>query len=77
MQIPASSVLATWPRPNYVDPVTHGPANIVVIPLLLGLVFVFLCIRFYARLFITRGFGVDDVLILLAFVSLEVERDLT
>lgn len=68
MQIPPSSVLASWPTPNYIDPVTHGPANIVVIPLLLAFVFLFLCIRFYTRLLITRGFGVDDILVLLAFV---------
>ncbi|OIW33761.1 hypothetical protein CONLIGDRAFT_677512 [Coniochaeta ligniaria NRRL 30616] len=68
MQIPPSSVLASWPTPNYANPVTHGPANIVVIPLLLALVFIFLCIRFYTRLLITRGFGVDDVLVLLAFI---------
>lgn len=68
MQIPPSSVLASWPTPNYTNPVTHGPGNVVVISLLLALVFIFLCIRFYTRLLITRGFGVDDVLILLAFV---------
>jgi hypothetical protein len=68
MQIPSSSVLASWPAANYVDPVTHGPGNIIVIALLLALVTIFLCIRFYTRLVITRGFGVDDVLVLLAFV---------
>ncbi|KAB5570724.1 integral membrane protein [Coniochaeta sp. 2T2.1] len=68
MQIPASSVLASWPTPNYIDPVTHGPANIIVIVLLLSLAVIFLCIRFYTRLLITRGSGVDDILILLAFI---------
>lgn len=62
------SALSTWPTPNYVNPVTHGPADIVIILLLLALVTIFLCIRFYTRLFITRGFGVDDVLVILAFV---------
>lgn len=74
MQIPPSSVLASWPTPNYANPVTHGPANVVVIPLLLALVFIFLCIRFYTRLLITRGFGVDDVLVLLAFVRQLTQR---
>lgn len=68
MQIPPSSVLSAWPTPNYVNPVTHGPADLVVLPLLMALVTTFLCIRFYTRVFITKGFGVDDVLILLAYV---------
>jgi len=74
MQIPPSSVLALWPSPNYRNPITHGPAIIVVLPFLLALVFIFLCIRFYTRVFITRGFGADDILILLAFVRLALSR---
>lgn len=68
MQIPPLDVLAAWPAPNYVNPETHGPANIIVFGILMGISAIFLTIRIYTRIAISRGFGIDDVLIILAFV---------
>ncbi|KAJ9154891.1 Integral membrane protein [Pleurostoma richardsiae] len=68
MQIPPLSTLASWPAPNYVDPETRGPANAIVISILLSSVTVLLGVRLYSRLWISHGFGVDDILIALAYV---------
>ena len=62
-------VVASWPRPNYVDPVTEGPA-LVILGIVLGAVASFLVTaRIYSRLFITRAPGLDDFLIVLSLVS--------
>lgn len=68
MQIPPASVLSTWPAPNYVNPETRGPSAIITVSVLLGLVTLLLVARIYTRVYISRGFGLDDVLILLAYV---------
>lgn len=68
MQIPDISVISTWPPPNYINPETRGPAAIIVVSILLFLVTVLLAVRVYTRVVISRGFGLDDILILLAFV---------
>ncbi len=68
MQIPAS-VTANWPPPNHVSPETRGPTNIIFISVLLGVAAMVLGIRLYTRVKISHGFGLDDVLISLAFVS--------
>ncbi|KAK3944583.1 hypothetical protein QBC46DRAFT_337272 [Diplogelasinospora grovesii] len=62
------NAVSTWPPPNYVNPTTHGPADVVVESTLLGLVTILLSIRFYTRLRISHSFGRDDVLIFLAYV---------
>ena len=68
MQIAPLSVLAKWPTPNYKNPVTQGPENTIIISILLGIVTILIAIRLYARLRISKGFGLDDVLIILAYV---------
>ncbi|KIW47200.1 uncharacterized protein PV06_02794 [Exophiala oligosperma] len=63
---PPPSVIATWPKPNYVDPATRGPAleYICIIFSVIGLVIV--AARVYSRLFITKAPGLDDLLVVLA-----------
>jgi len=68
MKIPPASVLAAWPRPNYANPTTRGLTNLIVISTLLGFVTVVLAVRIYTRIRISKGFGLDDVLIVLAYV---------
>ncbi|KAF3770175.1 hypothetical protein M406DRAFT_232296, partial [Cryphonectria parasitica EP155] len=68
MQIPSASVISHWPAANYTNPVTRGPAAIIVVSVLLFLVTTLLAIRIYTRLRISKGFGLDDVLILVAYV---------
>lgn len=68
MQIPPASVLSSWPESNYINPETRGPAEIITVSVLLALVTILLGLRVYTRLWISKGFGLDDVLILLAYV---------
>jgi hypothetical protein len=68
MRIPPASVIASWPIPNYEDPVTRGPSGSIICALFTVLVVLLLLIRAYTRLRIVRSFGLDDILIMIAFV---------
>ncbi|KAL1641504.1 hypothetical protein SLS58_006009 [Diplodia intermedia] len=63
------SILFTWPQPNYVDPVTRGPALIIINAVFISLCTLLLFLRLYTRIFIKRWFGSDDVFIILAYMS--------
>lgn len=60
-------VIATFPKPNFINPETHGPGLIIVGILFNCLGAIIIATRFYARIFITRALGIDDWLILVAF----------
>lgn len=62
------SALQNWPTPNYVNPERRGPAATIIVSVLLGLVTLILVVRIYTRVRISRGFGLDDVLIIFAYV---------
>jgi hypothetical protein len=64
------SALQNWPAPNYVNPERRGPAAAIVVAVLLGLVTLILVVRIYTRVRISRGFGLDDVLIIFAYVCI-------
>lgn len=68
MQLPPAEVLATWPTPNYVDPVTRGPAVNIVNIVLLSIAFIVTVLRLYTRFKITCTPGLDDFFIVIAFV---------
>lgn len=68
MRLPPLDVLKSWPTPNYIDPVMRGWENRILIIVLFPLVFLAISIRVFTRLRISRSFGVDDWLILAAFV---------
>lgn len=70
MLIPPESVTATWPEPDYVNPVTQGDAGKIIGIVLTATVTVILVIRFYTRQFISNSIGLDDVLIAIAYVSI-------
>ncbi|KAL8829439.1 MAG: hypothetical protein Q9170_006169 [Blastenia crenularia] len=57
---PTKEIIASWPKPNYVDPVTRGSALTVVNIVFIILVFIVAGLRFYTRLRITHSFGTDD-----------------
>ncbi|KAI0180092.1 integral membrane protein [Hypoxylon sp. FL1284] len=65
---PRPSVLESRSEPNYINPVSRGHAGTIVGTLLAGLVTITLAIRLYSRKWLTRGFGLDDKLILAAYV---------
>lgn len=59
-------VIATWPKPNYDDPVTKGP-GLVYLGIVLGIFGILVVTaRIYSRIFITKAPGIDDVLIVYA-----------
>ena len=68
MQLPPADVLASWPTPNYVDPVARGPANLIMNVILYPLVCLAIFLRLFTRLRISKSFGVDDWLILASLV---------
>lgn len=70
MKIPPLSVIVSWPAPNYEDPVTHGPAILIVNIIFIVLVLVAFVGRFYSRLVIKKWLGIDDGMCVLALVSL-------
>ncbi|KAI2469292.1 hypothetical protein F4781DRAFT_230408 [Annulohypoxylon bovei var. microspora] len=67
MQLPPPSVAASWPTINHINPETRGHLGMIVGLLLVVLVTIILAIRLYSRKWLTRGFGLDDVFILLAY----------
>jgi hypothetical protein len=69
--VPAD-IIASWPKPNYVDPVTRGPTIFVVNGTFLCLATIAVAIRLYTRIGIRKWFGADDALIVFAYVSGEV-----
>jgi glucan phosphoethanolaminetransferase (alkaline phosphatase superfamily) len=58
-----------WPAPNYTDPVTRGPELWIVTGLFLFAATLCVSIRLYWRIFLRRWLGIDDILIVLALVS--------
>ena len=71
MRFPPAEVKASWPEPNYIDPERRGSESIVIQGVLIALVTLFVSIRLFARLAITKaGIGLDDVLIVISAVCL-------
>jgi hypothetical protein len=68
------SVLLSWPKPNYVDPIRRGPALVIVNSVLLPIAIVVVGLRLYTRLFIIRSAGLDDLFIALAVVSNPIQK---
>ena len=64
MQLPPLSVIESWPKPNYINPIVRGPENIILDLVFFPLVCLVVGIRMYTRLRITYNFGADDWLIL-------------
>jgi hypothetical protein len=66
------SVIQSWPKPNYVDPVRRGPALVIVNSSLLPVAMAVVGLRLYTRLIVCRSAGLDDLFIALAVVSIHV-----
>ncbi|KAB8300366.1 hypothetical protein EYC80_000549 [Monilinia laxa] len=68
MQLPSLETLATWPKPNYVDPETRGKGVLIVNLILFPVALTIILIRLYTRLHISKSFGLDDWLIIAAML---------
>lgn len=55
--------------PNFVDPYTEAPTQIIVTSVILGLVIVFFCNRAYVKLWLMKKLSWDDATILVAMVG--------
>lgn len=65
---PTKEIIASWPKPNYVNPETRGSALTVVNVIFIILVVIVAALRFYTRIKITHSFGTDDWVIAASLV---------
>lgn len=68
MRVPPASVVASWPEPNYTDPVTRGNALLIVNVIFQTLATIAVVGRLYSR-YVKKWFGIDDGMIIMAYVS--------
>ncbi|ETS80597.1 hypothetical protein PFICI_08126 [Pestalotiopsis fici W106-1] len=59
---------ASWPEPNYINPETRGPAAKIVGCILISLASIVIFLRMWTRQFISKSFGLDDILIVFSYV---------
>jgi hypothetical protein len=64
------SVLASFPPPNYTNPETRGPTLVIINGTLIAIVVAVVALRMWTRIVIKRWVGSDDILIVIATVSL-------
>jgi hypothetical protein len=65
---PTIEIFLTWPRPNYIDPVTK-PKYVLVLSCILGPIsLALLLVRFWVRLRIQQNPGWDDWLMLASWL---------
>jgi len=60
--------IASWPKPNYKNPITRSKQTLGVGGAFLGLSTLAVIARLYARIVIRRWFGLDDACIVVAYV---------
>ncbi|KAF7719585.1 Uncharacterized protein PECH_005492 [Penicillium ucsense] len=65
MKLPPPEIMAAWPTPNYIDPVTRGHGVLYVNIVFTSLALLVVALRLYTRLRITCSAGVDDILIVI------------
>ena len=65
---PTAEIIAGWPKPNFINPITRGSALTVVNVVFITLVCIAVALRFYTRLRITKSFGLDDWVIGLSLI---------
>ncbi|KAK5631826.1 hypothetical protein RRF57_007540 [Xylaria bambusicola] len=68
MKIPPLEVIADWPKPNYINPESRAPIGRIIGSLFLIIATLVLLIRIYSRKQLTKGCGLDDALICLAYL---------
>jgi putative effector of murein hydrolase len=66
MRFPPPEVIATWPRPNYKNPVNRGPTLMIVELTILPLALVCLGLRLYVRMHVIKKSWWDDWLMVAA-----------
>jgi hypothetical protein len=74
MRFPPPEVLATFPKPNYVDPVERGPGLMIVELTLLPIAVICVALRLWVRIGWLRKGWWDDWLMVVAVVSLQPQQ---
>jgi hypothetical protein len=64
-----AEIVASWPPANYVDPPSRGDGLVIASAVFGSLTTIAMAMRIYTRFAITRTFGIDDILIVIAYVS--------
>lgn len=65
---PTLEVIASWPRPNYVNPERKGWGLVITTIVLFTLALFTVLARLWARFVLLRNPGLDDLVIVLAMV---------
>lgn len=68
MRSPPLEVLKTWPKPNYVDPVTRGPSLMIIELSLLPIAMIIVALRMWVRIGWLKKSWWDDYTMVLAMV---------
>ncbi|CAF3512098.1 hypothetical protein SNK03_006973 [Fusarium graminearum] len=68
MRNPPLEVVATWPKPNHVNPEHRGPALLIVEISIMSVAILTLMARLYVRIFKVNKHGLDDWLMLAAMI---------
>ncbi|KAI4595252.1 hypothetical protein KJ359_006926 [Pestalotiopsis sp. 9143b] len=66
MRFPPPEVIASWPKPNYKDPESRGPALLIVELTALPLAIICVALRLYVRIHVIKRSGWDDWLMVAA-----------
>ncbi|KAF2404042.1 hypothetical protein EJ06DRAFT_505542 [Trichodelitschia bisporula] len=66
---PPLDLIFSW-TPNYVNPETRGWSLVILVCVLLGLVYIVVGLRLYARFILTKNSGLDDYFIIFNLVPL-------
>lgn len=69
MRNPPPEVVATWPKPNYVDPEHRGDELLIAETAVLAIALFCLALRLYVRVVIVSKSGLDDWYMVIAAVS--------
>src|ERR1700733_9148056 len=72
MRYPPLEVLASWPRPNYKNPITRGPALMIVELAILPIALICVTLRLWVRIRWLHKSWWDDWLMVVAAVSFPV-----
>lgn len=62
--------VAKWPAPNLLNPETRGPEIYIICALFACIATATVGLRFYVRIFKRKWFGLDDYLLLFAFICM-------
>lgn len=68
MLVPPPEIVASWPKPNYVNPEHRGPHLMIVVLCSLVISAIVVALRIYVRVKVKKNAGWDDWLMLSTLV---------